>query len=337
MAAIRFDVLGVGNAIVDVLSAVDDSFIAAHGLAKDAMLLIDEARATELYAAMPPGQEISGGSAANTLAGVASFGARGAYIGKVADDQLGDVFAHDLRAAGVRYDTRRLSGGPATARCLIAVPPDARRAMNTFLGASALLDESDIEEALVQSSAVTFLEGYLFDRPEAKSAFVKAAEYARKHDRKVALTLSDVFCVERHRESFRHLVRNHIDVLFANEAELKSLYQTDDFNAALTAVRSETQVAAITRSEKGAVIVSGADTAVVPAEPVTAVVDTTGAGDLFAAGFLSAFARGADLSICGQYGVIAAAEIISHIGARPLVSLNLLAKNANLLLPEAQV
>ena len=334
MTETRFDVLGVGNAIVDVLARVDDAFVETHGLVKDAMLLIDEERAETLYAVMPPGQEISGGSAANTLAGIASFGARGAYIGKVADDQLGAVFAHDLRAAGVHYDTAPLVGGPATARCLIAVPPDARRAMNTFLGASALIAEDDIDPALVKASTVTFLEGYLFDRPEAKTAFVRAAEIAQANHRRVALTLSDIFCVERHRASFRQLVKNHIDVLFANEAEIKSLYEVDDFDTALAAVRAETRVAAITRSEKGAVIVSGDAEARVPAQDVSELVDTTGAGDLFAAGFLSAYARGMSLEACGRMGVIAASEIISHIGARPQTELKALAFAQGLELPE---
>ena len=333
MTDTSYDVLGVGNAIVDVLAQVDDAFITTHELAKDAMLLIDEERATSLYAAFPPSEEISGGSAANSLAGVASFGGRGAYIGKVAKDQLGEVFAHDLRAAGVAYDTAPLNAGPATARCLIAVPPDARRAMNTFLGASALLDEADIDADLVKASTVTFLEGYLFDREEAKRAFVRAAEYARAADRRVALTLSDVFCVERHRDSFRQLVQNHVDVLFANEAELKSLYETEDFDAALAAVRAETRVAAVTRSEKGAVIVSGEDEARVPATAVDKVVDTTGAGDLFAAGFLTGYARGADLETCGRLGVIAAGEIISHMGARPQVKLADLAAKAGVSIP----
>lgn len=335
MTETRYDVLGVGNAIVDVLAQVDDAFITTHELAKDAMLLIDEARAESLYAAFPPSEEISGGSAANSLAGVASLGGRGAYIGKVAKDQLGEVFAHDLRAAGVAYDTAPLDGGPATARCLIAVPPDARRAMNTFLGASALMDEADIDADLVKASTVIFLEGYLFDREEAKRAFVRAAEHARAADRRVALTLSDVFCVERHRDSFRQLVKNHVDVLFANEAELKSLYETDDFDTALAAVRAETRVAAVTRSEKGAVIVSGDEEARVPAEPVAKIVDTTGAGDLFAAGFLTGYARGADLETCGRLGVIAAGEIISHMGARPQVRLADLAAKAGISLPPA--
>ena len=250
MSETRFDVLGVGNAIVDVLAPVDEAFIEAHGLVKDAMILIDEARADALYAAFPEGEEISGGSAANTLAGVASFGARGAYIGKVADDGLGQTFARDLRAAGVHFDTAPLSGGPSTARCLIAVPPDARRAMSTYLGASTLLDPDDIDRDLVAAARVVFLEGYLFDREEAKAAYVRASELAAAAGRAVALTLSDIFCVERHRASFRHLVRHHVDVLFANEAELKSLYETDNFDEALAAVRAETRIAAVTRSEK---------------------------------------------------------------------------------------
>jgi sugar/nucleoside kinase (ribokinase family) len=325
MTDTRFDVLGVGNAIVDVLASVDDAFIEQHSLAKDAMLLIDEERANALYEAFPPAQEISGGSAANSLAGVASLGVRGAYIGKVADDQLGQVFAHDLRSIGVHYDTKPLKDGPSTARCLIAVPSDARRAMNTFLGASTMMDEDDINADLVKSATVTFLEGYLFDRPEAKAAFVRASEIAQAADRRVALTLSDLFCVDRHRDSFRHLVKNHIDVLFANEAEIKALYEVDDFETALAKVRAETRVAAITRSEKGAVIVSGDEEVRVDAEPVEHVVDTTGAGDQFAAGFLAGYSRGADLFTCGRLGVIAAAEVISHMGARPLVSLKELA------------
>lgn len=325
MTDTRYDVLGVGNAIVDVLASVDDAFIEQHGLAKDAMLLIDEDRAQALYEAFPPAQEISGGSAANTLAGVASLGVRGAYIGKVADDQLGEVFAHDLRSIGVHYDTKPLTNGPSTARCLIAVPEDARRAMNTFLGASTMMDEADIDPELVKSATVTFLEGYLFDRPEAKAAFVRASELARAANRRVALTLSDTFCVERHRDSFRHLVKNHIDVLFANEAEIKALYEVDDFETALAKVRAETRVAAITRSEKGAVIVSGDEEVRVDADRVDTIVDTTGAGDQFAAGFLAGYSRGADLHTCGRLGVIAAAEVISHMGARPLVSLKDLA------------
>ncbi|MFC4726197.1 adenosine kinase [Glycocaulis abyssi] len=335
MAPTRFDVIGVGNAIVDVIATADDAFLGQHAIEKGAMTLIDEERAKAIYAAMGPGQEVSGGSAANTLAGVASLGGRGGYIGKVADDQLGEIFAHDLRAIGVDYSTAPLNGGPATARCLILVTPDAQRSMNTFLGASTLFSGEDVDAARIADAQITYLEGYLFDRDEAKAAFVAAAEIARKAGRKVALTLSDPFCVDRHRASFRQLIAGHVDVVFANEVELKSLYQSDDFDAALSQIRAETRIAAITRSEKGAVIVSGEDSVAVPADPVEKLVDTTGAGDLFAAGFLLGLARGADLETCGRLGVLAAAEVISHVGARPLVSLAELAARRGIAIPSA--
>lgn len=335
MAATRYDVIGVGNAIVDVIATADDAFLSQHGIEKGAMTLIDEERAQTLYAAMGPGQEVSGGSAANTLAGVASLGGRGAYIGKVADDQLGEIFGHDLRATGVEYSTAPLSGGPATARCLILVTPDAQRSMNTFLGASTLFSEGDVDAERIAAAAITYLEGYLYDRDEAKAAFVRAADIARKAGRKVALTLSDPFCVDRHRASFRDLVANHVDIIFANEAELKSLYLTDSFDEALAAVRAETRIAAVTRSEKGAVIVSGDEAVRVPADTVDRLVDTTGAGDLFAAGFLLGLARGAGLETCGRLGAMAAAEVISHVGARPLVSLAGLAREKGLAIPAA--
>ncbi len=326
MTDLRYDVLGVGNAIVDVLASCDDAFIAEHALEKDAMLLIDEARAESLYGAMPPAVEISGGSAANTLAGIASLGGKGAFFGKVADDQLGQVFTHDLRAAGVDFDTPALNGGPATARSLILVPPDARRAMNTFLGASTLFSEDDVDAERVKAAQITYLEGYLFDREEAKTAFVRAAEIARASNRKVALTLSDKFCVDRHRASFRQLVRNHVDILFANEAELTALYETG-FDDALAQVASETRVAAVTRSEKGAVVCAEGRTAAVPAEPVSDVVDTTGAGDMFAAGFLYGQARRFAPEDCARLGAIAAAECIGHFGARPETGLAALARS----------
>lgn len=333
MASTRYDVTGVGNAIVDVIASADDAFLAEHTIEKGAMTLIDEARAKELYAAMGPGQEVSGGSAANTLAGIASLGGRGAYIGKVADDQLGEIFGHDLRAAGVDYSTAPLKGGPATARCLILVTPDAQRSMNTFLGASTLFSKGDVDAERIAAAEITYLEGYLFDRDEAKAAFVEAARIARSAGRKVALTLSDPFCVDRHRDSFRDLVANHVDVIFANEAELKSLYLTEDFDTALASVRAETRIAAITRSEKGAVIVSGEDSVAVPADAIERLVDTTGAGDLFAAGFLLGLARGAGLETCGKLGVMAAGEVISHVGARPLVSLADMARSRGLAIP----
>jgi sugar/nucleoside kinase (ribokinase family) len=328
MTEFLYDVTGVGNAIVDVIAPCDDDFLTANSVEKGAMTLIDEARATELYSRMAAGREVSGGSAANTLAGVASLGGRGAYIGKVADDQLGQIFTHDLNAAGVRYDTSPLVGGPATARCLINVTPDAQRSMSTFLGASVMFGEDDIDADKIRAANITFMEGYLFDRDEAKAAFVSAAEIARTAGRRTALTLSDTFCVDRHRSSFRHLVKNHVDILLANEAETLSLYETDDFDAALAAVRAETNLAAITRSEKGAVIVRGDETASIAAEPVDAVIDTTGAGDLFAAGFLLGAARDLPLADAGRLGVIAAAEVISHYGARPETRLETLAQSS---------
>lgn len=335
MASTRYDVIGVGNAIVDVITTADDAFLGQHGIEKGAMTLIDEDRAKTLYAAMGPGQEVSGGSAANTLAGIASLGGRGAYIGKVANDQLGEIFGHDLRATGVEYSTAPLVGGPATARCLILVTPDAQRSMNTFLGASTLFSEDDVDAERIAAAEITYLEGYLYDRDEAKAAFVRAADIARKAGRKVALTLSDPFCVDRHRASFRDLVANHVDVIFANEAELKSLYQMESFDDALAAVRAETHIAALTRSEKGAVIVSGEQSVAVPADPVEKLVDTTGAGDLFAAGFLLGLARAASLETCGRLGVMAAAEVISHVGARPLVRLADLARERGIVIPAA--
>lgn len=335
MASTRYDVTGVGNAIVDVIASADDAFLAKHTIEKGAMTLIDEARAKELYAAMGPGQEVSGGSAANTLAGIASLGGRGAYIGKVADDQLGEIFGHDLRAAGVDYSTAPLQNGPATARCLILVTPDAQRSMNTFLGASTLFSKGDVDAERIAAAEITYLEGYLYDRDEAKAAFVEAARIARSAGRKVALTLSDPFCVDRHRDSFRDLVANHVDVIFANEAELKSLYLTEDFDAALASVRAETRIAAITRSEKGAIITSGSDTVAVPADAIEKLVDTTGAGDLFAAGFLLGLARGAGLETCARLGVMAAGEVITHVGARPLVSLETMARERGLVIPPA--
>jgi sugar/nucleoside kinase (ribokinase family) len=325
MGQTRYDVIGVGNAIVDVIAQCDDAFLEAESIEKGAMTLIDEDRAESLYSAMAPGQEISGGSAANTLAGIAALGARGAYIGKVADDELGEIFRHDLNAAGVDYTTAPLKDGPLTARCLINVTPDAQRSMSTFLGASVFFSEDDIDAEKIAAARITYLEGYLFDRDEAKAAFVRAAEIAQAADRLTSLTLSDSFCVDRHRAAFRQLVRNHIDILFANEAELLSLYETEDFDEALAAVTAETRIAAVTRSEKGAVLIEDGQSVAISAEPVDKVVDTTGAGDLFAAGMLTGLATGRDLETSGRLGAIAAAEIISHIGARPNTDLKALA------------
>ena len=321
MANATYDVIGVGNAIVDVLSPTEESFLEEHGLDKGMMALIDTDRARDLYDAMGPGVEVSGGSAANTLAGLASLGGNGAYIGKVRNDTLGGVFHHDINAIGVDYRTPAATGGETTARCLIFVTPDAQRTMQTYLGISITLGPDDIDETAIKESQITYLEGYLFDPPEAKQAFVKAAEIAHAAGRKVALTLSDPFCVDRHRAEFMHLISGHVDIVFANEDETKSLFEVDDFDAALQQMRGHCEIAAMTRSEKGSVIVAGDDIHVVDAAPVDRVVDTTGAGDLFAAGFLFGLTQSRDLVDCGRMGGLAAAEIIGHYGARPEVSL----------------
>ena len=318
------DVVGIGNALVDVLSHETDDFVDAQGLVKSAMTLIEPDRAEQLYAAMGPGIELSGGSAANTIAGVASFGGRSAYMGRVFDDQLGAVFAHDLRAQGVIFNNKPAIEGPPTGRCLIVVTPDAHRTMNTCLGASAFFGPGDVDADLVRSGQVTFLEGYLFDRPESQEAYWVASKYAHEADRKVALTLSDLFCVERHHDAFLPLVRERIDILFANEAEACALWGCDEVGAAVERARAEVAIACITLSEKGSVVVAGTETYEIPAQPVE-VVDTTGAGDLYAAGFLYGYTAGRPLDECGRLGSLAAAEVISHIGARPEVALSSLA------------
>jgi sugar/nucleoside kinase (ribokinase family) len=318
----QFDVCGVGNALVDVIAPATDDFLTQHSISKGAMTLIfDEPAVETLYASMAPGREVSGGSAANTLAGVASFGARAAYIGKVCDDQLGGVFRHDLNAGGVSYETAPRTGGPSTGRCLINVTPDGQRSMSTFLGCSPLLTADDLDEAKIVSAAIVFLEGYLFDAPEAKAAFVKAAQIAHDAGRKVSLTLSDLFCVDRHKEAFRDLVANHVDILFANEAEIIALYDATDFDAALVLAMADCEFVALTRSEKGSVLARNGEIVNVPADPIDKVVDTTGAGDLYAAGVLYGVATGRDLETCGRLGSLAAGEVISHYGARPEVSL----------------
>jgi sugar/nucleoside kinase (ribokinase family) len=321
----QYDVLGIGNAIVDVIAPVEDGFLKAQDITKASMTLIDEARANQLYDAFPPASETSGGSAANTIAGAAGFGAKTSYFGKVADDQLGDTFTHDLCATGTAFNTAPLVGGPGTARCLIAVTPDAQRSMSTYLGASCLFGANDLDEDIIRASAITYMEGYLFDKDEAKAAFVRAAEIAAQAGRKTALTLSDLFCVDRHRSSFLHLVRGHIDILFANEAELLALYETDDFESALQNVRKDCAFAAITRSEKGSVLIHEGQTVIIKAEPVERVLDTTGAGDLYAAGVLYGISNDLPLAECGRLGSIAAAEIISHYGARAQTDLRALA------------
>jgi sugar/nucleoside kinase (ribokinase family) len=312
-----FDVLGIGNAIVDVITRADDAFLARHALTKGSMMLIDEARADALYGAMGSGVEVSGGSCGNTMAGVASFGGKGAYIGKVRNDQLGAVFGHDLKAIGVSFATPAATAGPATARCLISVTPDAQRTMSTYLGACTGLGPADIDTALVASAQVTYVEGYLWDAPDAKKAVLKAFDAAHAAGRKVSITLSDSFCVGRYRSEFRDLIRNQVDILFGNESEITSLYEVDSFDKALEMARKEAKVAALTRSEKGSVVIKGSETYAVPAAPIAKVVDTTGAGDLYAAGFLYGFTHGKPLAECARLGGIAAAEIISHVGARP--------------------
>ncbi len=321
MANRDIEVLGIGNAIVDIIAPADDAFLITHGLEKGGMALIDEARADALYDAMAAGIEASGGSAGNTIAGVASLGGRAAYIGKIRDDTFGGIFRHDLRSLGVVFDTPSAPDGPSTARCLVLVTPDAERTMNTFLGACVNLTPDDIDEELVASAAITYLEGYLFDPPQAKEAFRKASQIARDAGRKVALSLSDSFCVHRHRDDLLALVRDHVDILFANQDEIFALYETSDFDAAAAQAARDAGLAAITRSAAGSVLLSGDDKAVVAAASVSRVVDTTGAGDLYAAGVLFGLSRGLPLAECGRLGSIAAGEIISHYGARPEASL----------------
>ena len=331
MNSAAIDVVGIGNAIVDVIAHAGEPFLAAEGLAKGAMTLIDADRAEALYRKMGSAIESSGGSAGNTMAGIASLGGSGGYIGKVRDDLLGEVFRHDITAIGVRFDTPAATAGPGTARCLVMLTPDGQRTMATYLGACIDLGPEDIDEGLIATAQVTYLEGYLFDPPRAQQAFRSAAAAAHRAGRQVALSLSDPFCVGRHRNAFRELVAGDVDILFANEAEICSLYETDNFDAAAAAVRGHVAVAALTRSEKGSVVIAQGDAHVVPAAPVAHVVDTTGAGDLYASGFLYALTRGLPLATCGALGSLCAAEIISHVGARPETSLSGLAKTAGLI------
>ena len=330
MGSAAIDVVGIGNAIVDVIAHADEAFIATQGFAKGSMNLIDAPRARSLYDAMGPAIESSGGSAGNTMAGIASLGGAGAYIGKVRDDELGAVFRHDLTAIGVKYETPAATSGPATARCLIMVTPDGQRTMGTYLGACVELGPDEIEEALIAAAQITYLEGYLFDPPQAQVAFRRAAAIAHRAGRRVALSLSDPFCVGRHRAAFRELVQGEVDILFANEAEICSLYETDDFAAAAKAVRGHVAIAALTRSERGSVVLADGEEHAVAAAPVARVVDTTGAGDLYAAGFLVGLTRGLALPTCGSIGSLCAAEIISHVGARPEVALKGLVEAARL-------
>src|SRR6478672_2952835 len=331
MTAARYDVLGIGNAIVDVIARAEDDFLVKQGMQKGTMALIDEARAQAIYAAMGPAVESSGGSAANTIVGVAGFGARAAFIGKVKDDELGRAFAHDIRASGVAFSTPPAADGPSTARCYVLVTPDGERTMNTYLGAAQDLHPADVDPEMIAASAITYLEGYLWDPPHAKEAFRKAAKIAHGAGRHVALTLSDAFCVGRYRAEFLDLIKTGtVDLVFANESELKSLYETADFDTAVKVLRGDARLAAVTRSEKGCVVVSKDSVTEVPAAPIKEFVDATGAGDLFAAGFLFGLARGRDHKTAAQLGALAAAEVIQHIGARPEASLQDLAKQSGL-------
>ncbi|MBV8197123.1 MAG: adenosine kinase [Candidatus Eremiobacteraeota bacterium] len=325
MAAARYDVVGIGNAIVDVIATADEAFLAAHGMTKGAMMLVDEARARAIYETMGATITTSGGSAGNTIAGLASFGARAAYIGKVRDDVFGQAFRHDITALGVDFPTPAAVDGPATACCLILVTRDSERTMNTYLGACVTLGPGDVDEALVRDAEILYLEGYLYDEPLAKQAFVRAAEIAHGTGRRVALTLSDPFCVERHRADFLKLIEGHVDILFANEHEAAMLFEDGDREQWYARLRVMTQLAIVTCSAAGSVIVAPDEEIEIAAAPVNRVVDTTGAGDLYAAGFLYGLTRNASLRECGQLGSLAAAEVISHFGARPQRSLRELA------------
>jgi len=327
MAAARFDVLGIGNAIVDVIARTEDDFLIGHNMRKGSMQLIDEAQAARIYDAMGPAVEVSGGSAANTIVGAAGLGVRAAFIGKVKDDELGRVFAHDIRAAGVSFATPPASAGPSTARCYVLVTPDGERTMNTYLGAAQDLHPNDIDADTVAVAQIVYLEGYLWDPPHAKEAFLKAPKIAHDAERDVALTLSDAFCVDRYRAEFLDLIRTGtVDLVFANERELHSLYLTADFDGAVSALRNDARAAVVTRSGRGCVVITREETDAVPAYPVERVVDATGAGDLFAAGFLVGVARGADYRTAARLGALAAAEVIQHLGARPEASLKDLAR-----------
>ncbi len=327
------DVLGIGNAIVDTIARADDDDLLRAGLRKGSMALVDEGRAAELYATMGPTTVISGGSAANTMAGLASLGCAAGFVGKVKDDDAGREFAHDIRKAGVAFDTPAAADGAATARCLIFVTPDGQRTMNTYLGACQALSPADIDEAAAARAKVLYMEGYLWDPPGAKEAFLKAAKISRANGRKVALTLSDAFCVDRYRGEFLALIRDRVvDIVFANESELHALYETADFDTALKALRDEDGLlGVVTRSEKGCVVANGASKLAAPAFPVEEIVDTTGAGDLFAAGFLAGFTQELPHERSAVLGALAAAEIISHVGARPQKNLLQLARDNGVL------
>ncbi len=325
-----YDIAAIGNAIVDVIAPADEAFLEAEGMAKGSMALIDEARATQLYGRIAPGIETSGGSAANTIAGVASFGGRGAFVGKVANDALGDIYSHDMMSIGASFGASRLIGGAATGRCLINVTPDGERTMNTFLGAATELTADDVDPALIEGAMTVYLEGYLFDPLEARRAFAKAAGLARGAGRKIAITLSDAFVVDRHRAALLGFIETQVDVLFANEVELMALFQTRSFDEAAAAIRGRVNIAAVTRGASGSLVFTASGDHTIAVQPVAKVVDTTGAGDQYAAGFLFGLARGRALSECGALGSLAAAEVIGHYGPRPSVSLNDLAATKGL-------
>ena len=325
------DVLGLGNSLIDVIAMTDDAYLVAQDMAKGAMTLIDEERAEALYAARRSPKIVGGGSAANTIVGVASYGVSAAYVGKVKQDELGVIFGHDLRSTGVSYSTSLAAHGPGTGRCFVYVTPDGERTMNTFLGASSYLSPDDVDEARVRSARIVYLEGYMWDRPAAKEAFRKAGRIAHAAGARVALTLSDAFCVDRFRGEFIDLMRTGIvDTVFANTDEALSLFQTTKLTEALDAFAAEGVCAVVTRSEKGSVVVEGETRTETPAHPIAALVDTTGAGDLFAAGYLAGLAHGHAPGHCAKLAALAASEIIQHIGARPETSLRVLAAEAGL-------
>lgn len=319
-----YDIVVIGNALVDVIATAEDSFLVENDLRKGSMRLIDTEEARRLYSHMGPGREVSGGSGANAAAGIAALGRRVNFIGRVSDDQLGEVFAHDIRSVGVAFATPFANDGTATGRCLILVTPDAQRTMNTFLGSSAMLSEADVDYAAIAASPITYLEGYLWDAASPRAAMVKARDVARANGRRTAFTLSDLFCIESHRQDFMALARGGTDILFANENELKCLYETDDFDAAVAAQRGACEISVVTRSEKGAMVLTKEAVVTIPAEPLAHVIDTTGAGDLFAAGFLAGYSEGRGFRDCAVMGAVAAAEVISHIGARPETDLRAL-------------
>lgn len=331
MAEKTYDVVGIGNAIVDIIARCDDGFLTKHDLDKGFMRLIDADEAARLYEAMGPAIERSGGSVANSIAGLASFGAECGFIGRVAADQFGGIFRHDIRSQGIDYSTEPAQDGAPTARCLVLVTPDGERTMNTFLGASVDFAPADMDAEMIGAARIVYLEGYLFDKEAAKAAFREAAKLAKAAGAKVALTLSDPFCVERHRDDFRKLVSEDADIVFANEKEITTLYEVNTFEEAADRALQDCELAVLTRSEAGSVIVGRGETTEVPADPVSEVVDATGAGDLYAAGFLYGLTQGLPLAACGRLGSLAAAEVISHIGARPEASLADLAKKRNLL------